>query len=105
MGGGATASSAPSYQKYRIGDLLGVYWRPHFDSTLIPSLPLHIERPKERIEIFQILLPVKAVMKTKEKLDYVKLSMLEHESDNPMLNTLPGMLSRFTLRKMDVPRS
>ncbi|GIX60934.1 mRNA cleavage factor-like protein, putative [Babesia caballi] len=37
-----------------VGELLGEFWRPEYDSDILPYLPLHVNRPREKILVYQV---------------------------------------------------
>jgi cleavage and polyadenylation specificity factor subunit 5 len=85
-----------------IGDCVGVFWRPNFDTLFYPYLPPHITRPKECRRIFIIPLPEKALfalIKGCGKLVAVPLFDLYDNPAKygPLISALPSMLSRFKL--------
>ena len=41
-----------------VGALVGVFWRTDIDSPLLPYLPIHVSRPKECMQVYQVVLPV-----------------------------------------------
>ncbi len=41
--------------------VLGVFWRPNFDTMFYPYMPPHITRPKECRKLFVVQLPEKCV--------------------------------------------
>lgn len=45
--------------KWEVGECIGVYWRPNFETILYPYLPPHITRPKECKKLFVSPLPEK----------------------------------------------
>ena len=47
----------PTEQKWEIGDAVGVWWRPNFETSLYPYLPAHVTRPKEAKKMYMIPLP------------------------------------------------
>jgi len=90
----------------RVGDLLSVWHRINFEGEstgLLPYLPPHVTRPKERIEVYQVLLPPKCVFEMRggaKHLDVVPLSDLLMLCDDPILNSVPNLLGRFNVIRM-----
>ncbi|CAD7932894.1 unnamed protein product [Amoebophrya sp. A120] len=86
----------------QMGELLSVWYRPNFDELLLPYLPLHENRPKERVEVYQVVLPEKCILQTGSPLEVVplhELSLLHNEC--PILASLPAAISRFALNRME----
>lgn len=44
---------------WEVGECVGIYWRPNFETILYPYLPPHITRPKECKKLFIAPLPEK----------------------------------------------
>lgn len=85
-----------------IGECVGQFWRPNFDTLFYPYLPPHITRPKECRRIFIVPLPEKALfalIKGTGKLVAVPLFDLYDNPAKygPVISALPSMLSRFKL--------
>lgn len=47
----------PEGKKWEIGDTVGQWWRPNFETSLYPYLPVHVTRPKEIKKMYLIPLP------------------------------------------------
>ncbi|GFE53336.1 mRNA cleavage factor [Babesia ovis] len=37
-----------------VGEFMGEFWRQDYDSDVLPYLPLHVNRPREKILIYQV---------------------------------------------------
>jgi cleavage and polyadenylation specificity factor subunit 5 len=46
--------------KWQIGDAVGSWWRPNFETSLYPYIPAHVTRPKEVKKMYIIPLPQKS---------------------------------------------
>ncbi|CAD7942077.1 unnamed protein product [Amoebophrya sp. A25] len=96
---------APETQKkgaeppYKLGELLSVWYRCNFEDLLLPYLPLHENRPKERIEVYQLVLPQRCTFQVTQQLDTLPLHDLQAEC--PVLASLPATLSKFALDRME----
>lgn len=44
-------------KKWEISDCVGQWWRPNFENSLYPYIPVHVTRPKELKKQFLIRLP------------------------------------------------
>jgi cleavage and polyadenylation specificity factor subunit 5 len=44
-------------KKWEIGEVVGQWWRPNFETSLYPYLPAHVTRPKEVKKQYIIPLP------------------------------------------------
>merc|ERR1712194_43299 len=89
-----------------VGELLSVWHRPNFDPLILPYLPLHCSRPKERIEVYQVVLPERCTFMQKDPalLDIFPLHDLLLQSmsvDCPIINSIPSLLSKFRICRME----
>lgn len=48
------ASASIDVPKWDVGELLGQFWRPEFDTHLYPYTPPHVTKPKECKKIFLV---------------------------------------------------
>jgi cleavage and polyadenylation specificity factor subunit 5 len=59
----APDSGASEGEKWQIGDAIGQWWRPNFETSLYPYIPSHVTRPKEVKKMYIIPLPQKSESK------------------------------------------
>eukprot|EP00392_Amoebophrya_sp_AT5.2_P005267 g5276.t1 len=85
---------------FEVGELLSIWYRPNFDELLLPYLPLHENRPKERAEVYQVILPEKCIFQSSSPLDVIPLHDLQIP-DDPILAALPALVSKFSLNRME----
>ena len=52
-------SNAALGPQWEVGECVGIYWRPNFETILYPYLPPHVTRPKECKKLFLAPLPEK----------------------------------------------
>lgn len=91
-----------------IGELLSVWWRLNFTQTILPQLPLHATRPKEKIEVYSVYLPEKCVFLSKSAVAVKPVHdlglVVDHASselgDCPILKSLPATLSRYAIKRL-----
>lgn len=52
----------PVYESedWDIGEIVGTWWRPNFETFMYPYLPPHIKKPKEKKVCFLVNLPEKS---------------------------------------------
>ncbi|KAF4706771.1 hypothetical protein FOZ63_002161, partial [Perkinsus olseni] len=51
--------------EWTIGEKLFTFWRPEFDEFVYPYLPSYVQRPKECISVYQVVLPHKCVLRSR----------------------------------------
>ncbi|GBE58848.1 mRNA cleavage factor [Babesia ovata] len=42
-------------ENVNVGEFLGEFWRQDYDSEVLPYLPIHVNRPREKILIYQVV--------------------------------------------------
>ncbi|KAK4391832.1 Pre-cleavage factor Im subunit [Sesamum angolense] len=86
--------------EWEIGECLGVWWRPGFETLLYPYLPPNTKRPKECIKLFLVKLPTsrRFIVPKNFRLLAVPLCQL-HDNDEtygPIISGVPQLLSKFS---------
>ncbi|KAF4700386.1 Nudix hydrolase 21, chloroplastic, partial [Perkinsus olseni] len=51
--------------EWMVGEKLFTFWRPEFDEFVYPYLPSYVQRPKECISVYQVVLPHKCVLRSR----------------------------------------
>ncbi|EPS73105.1 hypothetical protein M569_01653, partial [Genlisea aurea] len=89
--------SAPDDNRgWEVGERVGIWWRPDFDSLLYPHLPLNVINPKA---LYLIKLPVsrKFIVPKNFRLLAIPLSQLRHdETYGQIICGVPRLLSEFS---------
>lgn len=92
---------------WRVGELLGQWWRPHFEPPMYPYIPAHITKPKEVLKLFLVHLPEACHFSVPSSLKLLAVPVFELLDNvpryGPILSCLPALLSRFTLRCLSEP--
>ncbi|KAA8523282.1 hypothetical protein F0562_009705 [Nyssa sinensis] len=85
---------------WEVGECLGMWWRPDFETLLYPYLPPNVKRPKECIKLFLVKLPVsrKFIVPRNLKLLAVPLCQIHenHKTYGPIISGVPQLLSKFS---------
>ncbi|KAL8498035.1 hypothetical protein ACS0TY_021392 [Phlomoides rotata] len=86
--------------EWEIGECIGIWWKPDFESLLYPYLPPNIKRPKECTKLFLVRLPPsrRFIVPKNFRLLAVPLCQL-HDNDEtygPIISGAPQLLSKFT---------
>ncbi|KAG8367194.1 hypothetical protein BUALT_Bualt16G0047300 [Buddleja alternifolia] len=89
--------------EWEIGECLGKWWRPNFESLLYPYFPQNVERPKECVKVFLLKLPPsrRFIVPRNSRLLAVPLCQL-HEKDEiygPVISGVPQLLRKVQGRK------
>lgn len=91
---------------YEVGECIGMWWRPNFETLMYPFLPPNIKHPKECTKLFLVRLPVhqQFVVPKNFKLLAVPLCQL-HENEKtygPIMSQIPKLLSKFSFNMMEI---
>ncbi|XP_015889257.1 pre-mRNA cleavage factor Im 25 kDa subunit 1 [Ziziphus jujuba] len=85
---------------WEVGECLGMWWRPDFETLLYPYLPPNVKRPKECTKLFLVKLPVsrKFIVPKNLKLLAVPLCQIHenHKTYGPIISGVPQLLSKFS---------
>ncbi|XP_057768217.1 pre-mRNA cleavage factor Im 25 kDa subunit 1 [Salvia miltiorrhiza] len=86
--------------EWEVGECLGMWWRPDFESLLYPYLPPNIKRPKECTKLYLVKLPPsrRFIVPKNFRLLAIPLCQL-HENDEtygPIISGVPQLLSKYS---------
>ena len=85
--------------EWRIGEILGTYYRPNFENIMYPYCPPHIARPKEVRRLFLVHLPEKCYLAVPKNYRLVAVPLFEiydhMQRYGPVISAIPQLLSRF----------
>mmetsp|Transcript_81126 Transcript_81126/g.185773 ORF Transcript_81126/g.185773 Transcript_81126/m.185773 type:complete len:160 (+) Transcript_81126:116-595(+) len=94
-------ASASDACEWKVGEMLGQWWRPNFDDKIYPYLPPHVTRPKECIKLYQVALPSKCVFGVPPGTRLVAVPLFELVGQGgiypPHIAALPSLVSRFNM--------
>lgn len=89
--------------EWRIGEVLGTYYRPNFENIMYPYCPAHIERPKEIRRLYLVQLPEKCFLAVPKNYRLVAVPLFEiydhMQRYGPVISAIPQLLSRFNIVK------
>ncbi|GJN91611.1 hypothetical protein Rhopal_004634-T1 [Rhodotorula paludigena] len=100
-GGDSEMNGGGSYtaQDWEVGDVVGQFWRPNFESFMYPYVPAHITKPKEVKTWHLIQLPERRILTVPKNMKLVALPLFELYDNavryGPQLASLPALLSRI----------
>ncbi|PSS36416.1 Pre-mRNA cleavage factor Im subunit like [Actinidia chinensis var. chinensis] len=85
---------------WEVGECLGMWWRPDFETLLYPYLPPNVKKPKECIKLFLVKLPAsrRFTVPKNFKLLAVPLCQIheDHKTYGPIISGVPQLLSKFS---------
>ncbi|OEH77256.1 pre-mRNA cleavage factor Im 25 kDa subunit 2 [Cyclospora cayetanensis] len=83
-----------------VGEFLGEWWRGEFDDELVPYLPPHVTRPKERVRVHQVQLPYRCSFRVPMGfcLTAIPIFELTPHRVGTAIGGLSHILARFSIR-------
>ncbi|ORM40020.1 Cleavage and polyadenylation specificity factor subunit 5 [Babesia sp. Xinjiang] len=90
-----------------VGEFMGEFWRQDYDSDVLPYLPLHVNRPREKILIYQVTLREHCSFVSPNELRIIPVPLHDFYSPDQgvAMSALPHLLARFNLSFMHHPES
>ncbi|EDO08282.2 hypothetical protein BBOV_III007210 [Babesia bovis T2Bo] len=85
-----------------VGEFMGEFWRAEYDSDVLPYLPLHINRPREKILIYQVTLREQCSFIAPGDMHIEPMALHEFycAEQSVAISALPHLLTRFNLSFM-----
>ncbi|CAK9326723.1 unnamed protein product [Citrullus colocynthis] len=95
-----SADGASDASDWEVGECLGMWWRPDFETLLFPYLSSNVKGAKECTKLFLVKLPEgrKFVVPKNLKLIAVPLCQIHenHKTYGPVISGIPQLLSKFS---------
>eukprot|EP01023_Acetabularia_acetabulum_P066533 TRINITY_DN899_c2_g1_i1.p1 TRINITY_DN899_c2_g1~~TRINITY_DN899_c2_g1_i1.p1 ORF type:complete len:235 (-),score=24.98 TRINITY_DN899_c2_g1_i1:344-997(-) len=93
---------------WEVGQCIGVYYRPSFDTVVYPYLPPHVSRPKEIKKIYFVQLPKKAFFAIPNNYKLLAVPLFEIYDNvtryGPIISAMPQMISRLKINIIQEPQ-
>ncbi|KAL3332374.1 hypothetical protein AABB24_032781, partial [Solanum stoloniferum] len=91
--------------RWELGECLGMWWRPDFETLIYPFLPPNIKRPKECTKLFLVRLPESCKFIVPKNLKLIAVPLCQvHENFKtygPIIAGVPQLLSKFSYNTPD----
>ncbi|XP_027774232.1 pre-mRNA cleavage factor Im 25 kDa subunit 1 isoform X2 [Solanum pennellii] len=91
--------------RWEVGECLGMWWRPDFETLIYPVLPPNIKRPKECTKLFLVRLPESCKFIVPKNLKLIAVPLCQvHENFKtygPIIAGVPQLLSKFSYNTPD----
>ncbi|UKK02827.2 mRNA cleavage factor subunit [Theileria orientalis] len=89
-------------ENIQVGDLLADLWRCDFNTEPLPYLPLHTNRPKEKISLYQVTVSENCKISVPRgfSLRFVPLYDFYNPEFGLSIGAIPHLLSRFNISYM-----
>ncbi|KAG2718047.1 hypothetical protein I3760_03G202800 [Carya illinoinensis] len=95
-----SANGSGDETAWQVGECLGMWWRPDFETLLYPYLPPNVKRPKECIKLFLVRLPVSRRFMVPKTLKLLAVPLCQihenHKTYGPIISGVPQLLSKFS---------
>ncbi|KAF2437116.1 cleavage and polyadenylation specificity factor, 25 kDa subunit [Tothia fuscella] len=92
-------------KKWEIGETVGTWYRPNFDQSLYPYIPVHVTRPKEMKKQYLIRLPQPKVIAVPKNLKFLAIPFHDLYDNiqiyGPQLAALPHVFAHYRIEYMD----
>ncbi|XP_010548660.1 PREDICTED: pre-mRNA cleavage factor Im 25 kDa subunit 1 [Tarenaya hassleriana] len=91
---------------WEVGECIGMWWRPDFETVMYPIVPPNVNRPKECVKLFLVRQPVtqKFFVPKNFKLLAVTLCQIHENAKTygPIISEIPKLLSKFSFNMMQI---
>ncbi|XP_004243736.1 pre-mRNA cleavage factor Im 25 kDa subunit 1 isoform X1 [Solanum lycopersicum] len=98
-------SMSEEYDRWEVGECLGMWWRPDFETLIYLVLPPNIKRPKECTKLFLVRLPESCKFIVPKNLKLIAVPLCQvHENFKtygPIIAGVPQLLSKFSYNTPD----
>ncbi|PHT53730.1 hypothetical protein CQW23_08192 [Capsicum baccatum] len=97
--------SAREDDSWEVGECLGMWWRPNFETVIYPFMPPDIKWPKECTKVFLVRLPESRKFIVPKNLKLLAVPLCEVHDNfktyGPIIAGVPQLLSKFSYNTPD----
>ncbi|XP_074365116.1 pre-mRNA cleavage factor Im 25 kDa subunit 2-like [Apium graveolens] len=90
---------------WQIGECVGTWWRPNFETLMYPYCPPHITKPKKCKKLFLVHLSERQYFAVPKNLKLMAVPLLELYDNvqwyGPVISAIPQQLSRFQFNMLE----
>merc|ERR1711920_435916 len=87
--------------KWKVGELVGVFYRPSYSDFVYPYLPTHVSNPKEILKLYFVQLPERCSFSILENCTIVAVPIFDFFNNatqwGNIFSSIPTILSRLNL--------
>mmetsp|Transcript_36522 Transcript_36522/g.115198 ORF Transcript_36522/g.115198 Transcript_36522/m.115198 type:complete len:177 (-) Transcript_36522:62-592(-) len=87
--------------EWQVGECLGMWWRPNFETLMYPYMPPHITKPKECKKIYLVPLPEKCYFSVPKNFKLLAVPLFELYDNvqrfGPVIASIPHLLSKYNI--------
>ncbi|KAK9101412.1 hypothetical protein Scep_024842 [Stephania cephalantha] len=91
--------------KWEVGECLGKWWRPDFETIMYPYLPTSVRKPKECTKLFLVKLPMTQKFSVPKNLKMLAVPLFEihenYKTYGSVIAGVPQLLSRFSFNVVE----
>ncbi|XP_042001698.1 pre-mRNA cleavage factor Im 25 kDa subunit 1-like isoform X1 [Salvia splendens] len=95
--------------EWEVGECLGMWWRPDFESLLYPYLPPNIKRPKECIKLYLVKLQPSRRLSFLRTSDFsqshcanfMRTKRIPLQTYGPVVSGVPQLLSKYSFNMVE----
>ncbi|KHN35881.1 Cleavage and polyadenylation specificity factor subunit 5 [Glycine soja] len=91
--------------EWEVGECLGMWWRPDFETLMYPFIPPNVKKPKECTKVFLVKLPEsrKFIVPTNMRVLAVPLCQVHenHKTYGQIISGVPQLLSKFSFNMIE----
>ncbi|KAJ7955930.1 Pre-mRNA cleavage factor Im subunit like [Quillaja saponaria] len=91
--------------EWEVGECLGMWWRPDFETLLYPYLPPNVKRPKECTKLFIVKLPMSRKFNVPKNLKLLAVPLCQihenHKTYGQIISGVPQLVSKFSFNVIE----
>ncbi|XP_044464110.1 pre-mRNA cleavage factor Im 25 kDa subunit 1-like isoform X2 [Mangifera indica] len=86
---------------WEVGECLGMWWKPDFETLLFPYLPPNVKWPKERTKLFLVKLPVSQRFIIPKSLKLLAVPFCQIHENHKTYGPVISSVSKFSFNIID----
>ncbi|XP_004513457.1 pre-mRNA cleavage factor Im 25 kDa subunit 1 isoform X2 [Cicer arietinum] len=92
--------------EWEVGECLGMWWRPDFETLMYPFLPPNVKHPKECTKLFLVKLPESRRFTVPRNMKLLSVPLCQihenHKTYGPIISRIPQLLSKFSFNMIEI---
>ncbi|XP_058727761.1 pre-mRNA cleavage factor Im 25 kDa subunit 1 [Vicia villosa] len=92
--------------QWEVGECLGMWWRPDFETLMQPFLPPNVQHPKECTKLFLVKLPETRRFTVPKNMKLLSVPLCQihenHKIYGPIISSVPQLLSKFSFNMIGI---
>ncbi|RHN73579.1 putative NUDIX hydrolase domain, cleavage/polyadenylation specificity factor subunit 5 [Medicago truncatula] len=99
-------SADENLAEWEVGECLGMWWRPDFETSMYPFLPPNVKHPKECTKLFLVRLPESRRFTVPKNMKLLSVPLCQirdnHKTYGPIISAVPQLLSKFSFNMIGI---